>query len=228
MAYVLGFIFADGSLEDSPYIRGKYLRATSTDQDRIEAIKNAMSSAHTVITEKRDGNRRTRYVLRIGSHTLYDDLMRLGVTPRKSHSMKFPVLPRKYFPAFVRGYFDGDGCVFIDRLSKDQTPRRLMIIFTSGSIDFLQSLHDCLRRECAIEEHCLHAHSKAGAFQLRYSMTSSVKIFPFLYKESTDPRLYLSRKYAIFRRFFTERPDKVTSAASRVLVKINIGHVVKG
>ena len=25
MAYVLGFIFADGSLEDSPNIRGKYI-----------------------------------------------------------------------------------------------------------------------------------------------------------------------------------------------------------
>lgn len=55
MAYVLGFIYADGSLEDAPYIRGKYLRISSTDLDRVECIRNAMASAHTIVTELKGG-----------------------------------------------------------------------------------------------------------------------------------------------------------------------------
>ena len=39
MSYVLGFLYADGHLEDSPYIRGKYVRVINTDRDRIELIK---------------------------------------------------------------------------------------------------------------------------------------------------------------------------------------------
>ncbi len=33
MAYVLGFITADGSLEDASYLRGKYLRICSSDKE---------------------------------------------------------------------------------------------------------------------------------------------------------------------------------------------------
>ena len=35
MAYVLGYIYADGNLDDSPYMRGKYIKITSTDLDSI-------------------------------------------------------------------------------------------------------------------------------------------------------------------------------------------------
>ena len=40
MAYVLGFIAADGSLEDASYLRGKYLRICSSDIEIIEKIKS--------------------------------------------------------------------------------------------------------------------------------------------------------------------------------------------
>ena len=39
MAYVLGYIYADGSLDDSPYMGGKYIQITSTDEDSIQRIK---------------------------------------------------------------------------------------------------------------------------------------------------------------------------------------------
>lgn len=229
MAYVLGFIFADGSLEDASYLRGKYVRATCTDKDRIEAIKSLMSSGHSIVRLVPGGNRKPRYLLRIGSHKLYADLISHGVTPRKSLTMKFPEPPRRFSAAFIRGYFDGDGCVFLDRYHKNpalEYPRRLTIIFTSGSVEFLQSLHECIQRECKITEHCLHPHNKLGAFQLRYSTASSVKIFAFMYKHVMDPRLYLSRKYAIFRRFFEERPDWY-DRRTKFIIKDNSGLVAK-
>ncbi len=52
MAYVLGYWYADGSMEFSPHIRGKYIRVTSTDKDRIIAIKRLLKSGHRIIKEK--------------------------------------------------------------------------------------------------------------------------------------------------------------------------------
>ena len=52
MAYVLGFIAADGSLEDTSYLRGKYLRICSSDIEIIEKIKVAMASEHKIVTSK--------------------------------------------------------------------------------------------------------------------------------------------------------------------------------
>ena len=69
MAYVLGYIYADGSLEDASYLRGKYLRFTSGDRTIVEDIKKALGSKHRIVklppTTK---NGKDRYFLRIGDH----------------------------------------------------------------------------------------------------------------------------------------------------------------
>lgn len=48
MAYVLVFLYADGSLEDSTYIRGKYLRVSSIDKEVIELIKSSLQAQHPI------------------------------------------------------------------------------------------------------------------------------------------------------------------------------------
>lgn len=48
MAYVLGYLYADGSLEDASYLRGKYLRVTSSEEVNIQKIRKCLKSEHTV------------------------------------------------------------------------------------------------------------------------------------------------------------------------------------
>ena len=43
MAYTLGYIFADGCLQELPEFRQKYISVTSTDPETIERLKNWMS-----------------------------------------------------------------------------------------------------------------------------------------------------------------------------------------
>ena len=224
MAYVLGFLFADGSLEDAPYIRGKYMRVTNTDRDRIEVIKKLMLSSHTIVKTERTGNRKPRYLLRIGSHALYDQLMRLGVTPRKSFTMLFPTVPREFLPHFVRGYFDGDGCAHIAPTTTGTS--RLLTIFTSGSKSFLETLHGHLKSEAGIMGSTLHSHgSTEGAFQLRYFARDSIRLFVYMYPKQTPPELLLRRKYDIFTRYFGEVER---SAGRRMSKYIPKGLMVKG
>lgn len=202
MAYVLGYLYADGSLEDSPSIRGKYVRVTSTDKDRIETIRRLLGSSHAIVTELKGGNHKPRFLLRIGSHALYDSLVNIGLTPRKSLTMTFPSVPSSCLTSFIRGYFDGDGCAYIE-MRKNGTPKRLLTIFTCGSKVFLQRLHELLETRTRIKGFGLYKHgSTEGAYQLRYSTKDSEQIFHFIYDHKIPRGLLLQRKYDIFMRYF--------------------------
>ena len=206
MAYVLGFWFADGSVEYAPAMRGKYIRAGCTDKEIIVSIKNAMRSEHTIVETKRPG-RKTYYLLRIGNTTLFNTIKRHGVTERKSLTTKLPTIPGKYFGDFVRGYFDGDGCVYLDKKNKNDY-RRLSTIFTSGSKNFLEQLRFELSTHADMSNRIKITVSKGGfsqAFQLRYSTGDSTKLYQLMYPPKPE-NLFLKRKRDKFEDFFANRP----------------------
>lgn len=223
MAYILGFLYADGHLEDSPNIRGKYVRVINTDPDRVEIIRELLQSRHIISIRKDAGtNHKPAFLLRIGSYRLYNRLCEIGMTPRKSLTMKFPDVPAKYLSSFVRGYFDGDGCVHLERYEdngKIRPAKRMRTIFTSGSKKFLEMLSKVLRAHAGIDKYVLHKHTKKGSFQLRLSSENSVRLFMFMYSTAL-PRLYLKRKCAIFTQYFKERPEWVNVKVRRTLKHI--------
>lgn len=201
MAYVLGFLYADGSLEDASYIRAKYVRITNTDLDRIETIRNILKSTHSIVVDEKGGNYKTRYLLRIGSHTLYEKLVVRGITPRKSHTMTFPRMPKKYLGHFIRGYFDGDGCAYLEMRASGR-PKRLLTVFTCGSKEFLEHLHGLLVI-LGVAGRGLYNHgSTKGTYQLRYSTADSLRLFTLMYGTAIPKGLLLMRKYDIFIRYF--------------------------
>lgn len=204
MAYVLGFMYADGSLENAPSLRGKYVRVTNTDLDRILLIKTFLRSDHTVFLQPVSPKHKKKYLLRIGSHALFDSLVKRGVTPNKSFTMKFPQIPRTHLSFFVLGYFDGDGCAHLSK-SKGEI-KSLRTIFTSGSKSFLTSLHSCLIKEVGMSGRGLYTHgSSKGTFQLRYSTRDSIRLFRFMYQGVKNRKIALRRKYVIFTEYFNKR-----------------------
>src|SRR3989344_301385 len=109
MAYVLGFISADGAVIDArKSSRTCYTSISSNDIELLEQIKTAMNSKHTVkkrlahYTKFKNGVYfcKDSYVLRFGSKIMFQDLVNLGVTPRKSLRLKIPPVPNIYLPYF--------------------------------------------------------------------------------------------------------------------------------
>lgn len=225
MAYVLGFIYADGSLENALYLRGKYVRMTSTDKDVLEKIQRVMNSEHRLYVDKPKENHKTKYILRIGSHKLYDSLEERGVHPNKSLNMRLPKIPKKYFGSFLRGYFDGDGCVHLEKKDKfdAMSIKRLTVVFTSGSKFFLEELLKCLQEmEDVVVGKVYNSHR---SLQLRFATEDSKKIFCLLYNDVVD-ELFLDRKLQKFLKYFTLRPFSVDRRVKRTILRLN-GHVVK-
>jgi hypothetical protein len=219
MTYLLGYVYADGSLEDAGYIRGKYLRVSSTDKELVLIVRKAMKSQHKVVQIKPNHvNHKTRYLLRIGDHNIYNDLIALGLTPNKSLTMLFPQIPREYLGQFTRGYFDGDGHVSIE--TSHGSLKRLRVVFTCGSHQFLVNLANELSKILGLKIDKVYRSQRS--YRLAYSTADSVKLFKFMYVSAN--KKYLKRKYKVFKKFFLQYNKWVDKEVSKI---VNHGHVVK-
>lgn len=221
MAYLLGYLYADGSLEDSPYIRAKYLRCTSTDQEAILLLKTFLKAEHPIVRiPPRTVNHKVKFFIRIGSHNLFDSLMNLGMTPHKSLTITMPDIPHKFLGDFLRGYFDGDGCVHIVKgKNKDGSLaiKKLTVILTSGSKKFLLQTHHALRAVLPIKV-LRPLYPNQRAFQLRYSTADSVLLFKYFYQNARQGE-YMTRKFDKFQEYFILRPQRVDKEVKMILNK---------
>lgn len=206
MAYVLGLIFSDGTVEDvRKSSRTCYLGITSKDKQLILDIQKVMSSEHNLYHRKehqykfpdqRTGISKENWTLRIGSKKLFDDLVKLGLKPRKSLSLKFPEISNEYLNFFVRGYFDGDGSIST-YITKGRKAYRLRITFTCGSKQFLESLSKRLNTVLRIGDKNIYFQH---AYKLMYNKYDSLKILDFMYKD-LDKAPFLDRKYDKYQKY---------------------------
>lgn len=206
MAYVLGFILADGCLMKNKR-DACFLEMQSTDRDILYKIRREFKS-NLIISEyqPKHQNYRKRYRLQIGSKEIFHDILKLGITPRKSKTAILPIIPNQYFHHFLRGYFDGDGNVTITQYKrKDRHNKRSITIlsgFTSGSQKLLKQLHLKLKELAKISGGTLY-YSNRG-YRLYFSVRDSLNLYRFMYKD-TGNGLFLSRKKKIFEKFFNLR-----------------------
>lgn len=201
MAYVLGFFAADGCMIKNK--RGAhFIEFHITDKDILIKIKRLLNSENKISTKKRNVKWKTGYKLQIGSKIMFEDLLSLGMTPRKSKVMKFPRISDKYISHFIRGYFDGDGNVFLGR-RKDRANKNwiLQAGFTSGSENFLKKLHIKLRAVAKISGGTLNYCS--GAFRLLFSINDSVKLYRLMY--NNEDNLFLNRKKRVFEKYLKKK-----------------------
>lgn len=201
MAYVLGFFAADGSMVKNR--RGScYLEFQITDKDILEKIRQLMNSNHVISKRaSRKESYKQIYRLQIGSKEIYSDLIKIGFTQAKTHKMKWPDVPRKYVGDFIRGYFDGDGNVYLKKhFAKDRQKDRWVFSsrFTSGCRPFLEQLLYILRQN-GISKGFIYG--KERGCELTLSHRDSLALYGLMYNNS-DCYLHLQRKKVIFEKAF--------------------------
>lgn len=202
MAYVLGFFAADGGM----FINSggsKYIQFTSTDKEILLKIRRLVSASHKIGVKKRyPGNLGWKkcYLIQIGSKEMYDDLLKLGFTPKKDIKLKFPKVPNKYLNHFVRGYFDGDGfitCGWYNR--KNRNKKQYFYFqagFTCGTRKFLEDLSNGLN--VLVEMKGGSIRSKPRSWDLFYGRRNVLRLFRYMYTRVAS-NMYLGRKYNKFQ-----------------------------
>jgi len=211
MAYVLGYFSADGGM----FINSggsRYIQFVSTDYSLLEKVKRAMSSKHKIYLKRKEDNRcKNCYFLEIGSKEMYKDLLNLGLMPRKAKRLKLPNVPKEYFNHFIRGYFDGDGCIsygFYKKKNRNKKTLKLSSCFVSGSKKFLEDISSRLSTGTGIGFGCISKNT--GSYNLSYSKNDTIKLFNYMYK-NIESRLFLERKYKKFEEIFSILKQKISA-----------------
>jgi hypothetical protein len=200
MAYVLGFLVADGYVFTNP--RGsQYVCFVSADKEIIEEIRKALKSNHKIGIKKqpKHANYKNAHVLQIGNKEAVTKLKSFGIIQNKSLVIKYPKgIPEEFLGHFVRGYFDGDGCVYLrEHFVKGRKKKKWIFQtrFTSGSRSFLVGLHKALKPYVnggAILD-------RQGGHELIFSHKDGLALYNLMYN-NTQSRLFLERKYKIFQK----------------------------
>jgi hypothetical protein len=102
-AYWLGFIVADGNVFEDRVKVGLW----RPDRPHLLALQEWCGGGSVVDPPSKPNG----VVFSVSSVALARRLAKLGVVPDKHFKTQFPEIPRRLWPHFIRGVFDGDGCI---------------------------------------------------------------------------------------------------------------------
>lgn len=189
MAYILGFWWADGCIREKTNKKNGYgfiIGQHTKDIYILQLILDCMESNHPICTRK---NRQAESFFEIRSETIFKDVVELGGIPRKSLISKFPCVPKKYFSDFIRGLFDGDGSISVNK------SYMAGCYFCSGNLCFLKDLNKnlcdyyCINGKIASDK---NKKSVVSCYRLYFGIHDIVRLGKIMY--NTNSSLVLIRK----------------------------------
>lgn len=189
MAYLLGFLAADGTI-DKKNNRIK-IGLSSVDKDFLIAIKKELDYKGDIL-DYQTPNGFNVSELTFTSQQIKKDLAKYNIVPNKTFTYTFPEnLNKEYWIDFIRGYFDGDGSV------STAGPYALRWQICAANKQVLEKIIDFFYEEYGIEKvNILIQMREHPLYYFQYSTIATKKIFSILYKENC---LKLPRKYFKFK-----------------------------
>jgi hypothetical protein len=104
--YLLGAYMTDGHINDKKHHLNFNL--SSKDFDWVELIRNLLSPQKPIYSSKKS----ECYSIELSDIESMSWLISYGCGPRKSKTLVMArTIPLTYYPDFIRGLIDGDGCI---------------------------------------------------------------------------------------------------------------------
>jgi hypothetical protein len=199
-AYWAGFLAADGNIGKAK--SGEYIRVRLylgiKDAGHLFKFKEALGSEHKV----KEDHARSRASFEFYSKQMSEDLFRLyNIGPQKSLTYQPPYdIPEEFVKYFIRGYFDGDGCICETFTNKRSTTSSL-ITTCLGTNEFmywfLYQIEQALNLTIPVE---LQPHiSGKNTYIIKFNTNLSKAFLNYLYKNASKD-LRLERKYQLYDR----------------------------
>lgn len=192
-AYIVGYITGDGTVYDRKKSKRLVLCLAEQDKQLLFDIGEEMNIMEAIKFRKRTAvNEQNKYSLVINSTKMCNDLIDLGIKPRKTGKEQWIDFNNKPLQwAYLRGFFDADGHI---RVYKRNGYLKTRMGFTSNP-DFLESILKFLKSE-GYASNINYLYHKQGCSDLYInSMKEVSRIGKELYKYGN---IKLDRKYKKF------------------------------
>lgn len=206
-AYWLGFIFADGYISSHNSDKNKYrfeISLSEKDKDHLYKFNSFMKYNGDNVKFGKvnlNGKQYSKVRWSIGNKHLWETLNSLGCIPNKSLTLKFPNKeifkePWLIIP-FIRGYFDGDGC--ITNVHPELNVGPCINASLLGTKDMLTPIKDLFF------DNLLRNASNTNDITKIYNLTAkqTITFLEIIYYKAT---IYLDRKYNKFINWKNCRP----------------------
>lgn len=209
-AYILGFLYADGyNGEQSNSLQ---ICLNSQDEGILIYIKEQLGSNVTICKKIRKGGYSNSLMseLRICSKQISQDLAKWGCMQNKTFKIRFPdFLQEELYPHFIRGYFDGDGCICLSKRANG------IVVNFAGNLSFLDGLNSFLSQKIGVSLKNIRLSNKIG--YLNYSRKEDIKkIYAYFY---TNFSFTLDRKHQKFKDYF-QKVDNIVNIDTSVIISL--------
>jgi hypothetical protein len=186
-AYWLGFLCADGCvLKNEKQVT---FNLSEKDGNHLQKLADIFerNTVQYFVDDKRTEKRYYHRRLALNSIHMVKDLLSKGIYPKKSLVLTdevFNHIPQEYLKDFIRGYFDGDGCISF--VPKSYETR----ISICGTDSFLRRMNSILETECGIRISRIIQQDKIHKLEFG-NIPNVIKFREWMYTNAT---VFLERK----------------------------------
>lgn len=205
-AYWLGFLWADGNISKTAKRCAGMNRITlaqkANEIKHLQNFKKDLCADYPITTRPRIQNHLIS-TLHINSRLLCIALENLGFGAKDNRTV-IPNIPQNLMHHFIRGYFDGDGClsVYVQNVKNKWFINKQELSFTGNPV-FIKNLKHTLEQKTDVTRTVsIKTYAKTSkATSLRYGKKTDVDIlFHYMYDDAT---IYLDSKYQKFLKFYS-------------------------
>lgn len=194
--YVLGLLFSDGYINKN----GFGISLIDTDKELLEKISNIIYNKVVLgvkkerkYSEKLNYFCKQQYRFEVVSNIMKNDLIKHGCVQQKTFKIRFPhLINENIYRGFVRGYFDGDGCLCIPTKNSNN----VTVTMTSNT-KFCDEIAEYIKNNVNVNMKSCVRYKDVGNIRLT-GKKQVIKFMNWLYKDST---IHMKRKYDKYQNF---------------------------
>lgn len=200
-AYLLGFFYADGFVTSK--VNGKYyifgITLSGKDGEFLDKLADILLGVEVKMgsVSVKDKSYKTASLVKCDVKFV-SDVIKLGIIPNKIYSNDSSIInniPNDLVHHFIRGFFDGDGCIY--KTEKSDKRNTYAVGFVSCNVKLLEKISEIISDICSIKMNKVF-WEKGKYGRLRYKGNNQlIKIRDFMYR---DASLYLKRKKEPFNK----------------------------
>lgn len=216
-AYFLGLLYADGYSIDHISTEGFGITLQKQDNDILLKLKECIKSDYPIIEIPGVGNNKDKSMFYVYGKGIKEKLDKVGLFQRKTFKITFPnFLQENLMHHFIRGYFDGDGCIWNGKRKimtvkdkackngfRDRIVHNVKFNITSNT-SFITELQYYLNDKIQLPITKLYFRNKdnLNCATVEYSGRGNIKKFyNYIYDDAT---IYLTRKKIKFEEILNK------------------------